>query len=332
MALAKFYHGTYSDLSNKSYEEGALYFAFPNSQTFSDGHVYIDKGGSRKEISSTYNDFPILTRIAKLESLILVHNTSISLPNSYSMLPLAQETVYATFTPINSTDDIIWTSSDENVLRIDYQIDDWENYIHGVVVTAVNSGTATLTASAGSNSSSCSVEVLSGYYQEHIIVENYSPNGSTFSYNVPIGLEDGQWIEVSINISGITTIKENIISFGEDIGTPSTTTGYNIHCNTSQTQSQIQHLLRLYLAIGKTTKSGLEVPISPQSGNIVLKLNAQGLWINDEKVVVNDGGFLQNIIDYFASTPTHFEVGSREGTTRSTALYNYIKYYTFEQL
>lgn len=332
MALTKFYHGTYSDLSSKSYEEGSLYFAFPDSQTFSGGRVYIDKDGLRKEISSTYNDSPILARIAKLESLVLLHNTGISLPSSYSILPTAQETIYATFIPVDSTDDIIWTSSNENILRIDSQIDDWRSYIHGVTVTAVSSGTATLTATSGLNSASCTVEVLAGYYQEHIVVENYSPNGTAFSYQIPIGLEDGQWIEVSINISGITTIKENILSFGEDIGTPTTTTGYNLHCNTSQTQNQIQHLLRFYLTINKSSKSGIEIPITPQSGNLIFKLNSQGLWINDELVVLdNDGGYLQNIIDHFR-TMSSFEVGSREGTTRSHGVYNYIKYYTFEEL
>ena len=71
MALIRFYSGSDQDIQNKEYEEGAIYYIFPNSN-MTVGHIYIDIDGVRREISAAYNDTPLSNRIKALEDLLFV--------------------------------------------------------------------------------------------------------------------------------------------------------------------------------------------------------------------------------------------------------------------
>ncbi len=71
MALIKFYSGSDQDMQNKEYEEGAVYYIFPNSN-MTVGRIYVDIDGVRREISAAYNDTPLSNRIRALEDLLLV--------------------------------------------------------------------------------------------------------------------------------------------------------------------------------------------------------------------------------------------------------------------
>lgn len=71
MALIKFYHGSDEDIQNKEYEEGAIYYIFPNSN-MTVGRIYVDVDGVRREISAAYNDTPLSNRIKALEDLLFV--------------------------------------------------------------------------------------------------------------------------------------------------------------------------------------------------------------------------------------------------------------------
>jgi hypothetical protein len=71
MALIKFYSGSDTDIQGKEYEEGAVYYIFPNSN-MTVGHMYIDIDGARREISAAYNDTPLANRIKALEDLLFV--------------------------------------------------------------------------------------------------------------------------------------------------------------------------------------------------------------------------------------------------------------------
>ena len=75
------------------------------------------------------------------------HCTGISLSsNSLTFTSLAPATLTATLTPNDTTDSLTWESSDENVATV----------VNGVV-TPVGIGTATITATCGTQTASCSV-------------------------------------------------------------------------------------------------------------------------------------------------------------------------------
>lgn len=71
MALIKFYSGSDTDIQSKEYEEGAVYYIFPNSN-MTVGHIYVDIDGVRREISAAYNDTALANRIKTLEDLLFV--------------------------------------------------------------------------------------------------------------------------------------------------------------------------------------------------------------------------------------------------------------------
>jgi hypothetical protein len=61
-----------------------------------------------------------------------------------------------------------------------------------------------------------------------------------------------------------------------------------------------------------------------------LKLDMQGLWINGRLWTdAQNGEMLEEIMKNIRTLNT-FSVGSQEGANRSNAIYNYIKYYTYE--
>lgn len=76
MALIKFYSGSDTDIQNKEYEEGAVYYIFPNSN-MTVGHIYLDIDGVRREISATYDDTVLTNRIYALEQALLSPCTSV---------------------------------------------------------------------------------------------------------------------------------------------------------------------------------------------------------------------------------------------------------------
>ena len=77
MSLIRFYSGSDTDLENKEYEEGAIYYIFPNSNVTM-GHIYLDIGGIRREISAAYDDISLTNRIKTLEDLIFSECTGLS--------------------------------------------------------------------------------------------------------------------------------------------------------------------------------------------------------------------------------------------------------------
>lgn len=76
MGKVSFYSGSDQDIQNKEYEEGAIYYIFPNSN-MTVGRIYVDIDGVRREISAAYNDTPLTNRIYALEQALLSPCTSV---------------------------------------------------------------------------------------------------------------------------------------------------------------------------------------------------------------------------------------------------------------
>ena len=332
MSLVKFISGLSSDLPEKAYEDGAIYFVFPDGQ-HDNGHIYLDIKGSRHAISAAYDDSSIIDRLEELERVSLVHCTGLSLStNSIVMSTNTSTSITATAGPQDCTDLINWTVSDDTVCEIVSATQ--TNNTSTIILTGLADGTTTVTATCGECFAICSIEVQSGMLVEHILLENYTCDGTSFIYTAPIDLSHGQYIEVSLSVAGITQIKQNLVSFGNDIGNGGTTVnGYRIHCYTSATQTKIQNTIRFFIQGGKASQSNIEFNIGNNNGDIVLKLDAMGLWLNGSLVTPSATyqTLWNTILEQFRTNFTSFEVGSAEGATRSTAHYNYIKYYAYEE-
>lgn len=331
MSLVKFISGSSSELLDKEYEEGAIYFIFPDGQ-HDNGHIYLDIRGVRHEISASYDDTDIIERLLELERLTLIPCESLTLSNDILVVSVGSSALLtATATPTDVTNQIFWSTSDNSVCEIT-NINTTDN-VSVATLSAVSGGTCTITATCGNYSQTCSIQAQTGILVEHTILENYQSDGSSFVYNAPISLDNGQYIEASISVANVTQVKQNIFSVGQNINLGSGT-GYRLHFYTSATASKIKTTVRMFIVDNPSTQSNIEYNFGNSQGDIKIKLDVAGIWINEHLFVPTNSANAQNmwndIIEHFRDFSA-FEVGSAEGTTRSTAYYNYIKYYAYEE-
>ena len=333
MSLIKFYNGSDTDLENKTYEEGAIYYIFPNSN-MTQGHIYLDIDGVRREISATYNDTLLSNRIKALEDLLFTHcegviidetdiTTWVNMENSFSGI----------ITPGTTTDPITFTSTNNKAEVVDYSI----NKASGAFtasIRGIENGRDTITLTCGEYSDSISVLVMDQeYYTNVILAQNYDPNGQNFSWTIPstFSFDYGQYIEASFNITGITTVKENLLSIGAII--TDYQSGPVVNMYTSQAVNTIQTKLRIGSASenGAYKFTGLEINI-PAGEDIVVKWDAVGLHVNGpllRGINANQNTTLDTIHEELQEA-TNILIGSEEGAVRSHAHYNYIKYVRYD--
>ena len=181
MALIKFYSGSDTDMENKEYEEGAVYYIFPNSN-MTVGHIYVDIDGVRREISASYNDTNLVNRIKALEDLLFVPcegviiddtdiTTWVNMENSFSGI----------IAPGTTTDTITFTSTNDKAEVTDYSINKASGYFTATV-RGIENGRDTITLTCGNYSDTISVLVMDQEcYTTVMLAEDYDPNGDNFS-------------------------------------------------------------------------------------------------------------------------------------------------------
>lgn len=113
----------------------------------------------------------------KLDTVIFANTpcTGISLSDSSKSLTEIGETytLIATVTPADTTDTVIWSSSDNNVVSVS-----------GGVITAIGLGSATVTATCGNYSATCSVLISVAFNPNWKVGKQYiSTQTSTPVYN-----------------------------------------------------------------------------------------------------------------------------------------------------
>lgn len=334
MSLTKFYTGLYSDLAGKPYEDGALYFVFPEETPSSLGHIYLDTDNTRKEISSAYNDSSILTRLSELERIAVVRCESVTIENPERRLAIdGAGTFTASIYPFNTTDVIAWSSSDNNIAIVESFTYDAETGITTAIIRPQAIGVCSINVQCGQCSAAYSLEVINEqWFISYLLASEFSPNGDSFSYTAPIALQNEQYIETKIDLSGVNAIKQNLISLGQDIDKFTESRTPKIHIYSSQTLGNKATHLRLAF-IYTTNKTGIEYPIPNRDGSIVtIRLDYEGLWINGVQFVPPDNAtkLVYDTVIEESRKKASFEVGSLEGANRSTAYYDYIKYVKYE--
>ncbi len=334
MALIKFYSGSDADIQKKEYEEGAIYYIFPDSN-MTVGHIFVDIDGVRREISAAYNDTSLTNRIYALEQALLAPCTSVVITETEMITWVnASESIVAAITPRGTTDQIIWSVSDNNIAEVTSQSYNIATGESTAIITGLTNGRCTITCTCGSYSDSISCLVMDGsYYVNILLAENYDPNGSSFSWNVPntFTFDHGQYIEASIDIAGTTGTKENLFSIGTKIDDYVLGPVFNFY--TSQNASTVSTKLRIGSAsdAGAYKFTGLEIDIP--STTIIIKMDATGVSVNGtllQGVNPTQNNTIGQVNSELIVDAGNIKIGSIEGTNRSYAHYNYIKYVRYD--
>lgn len=333
MSLIKFYNGSDSDLTEKEYEEGSIYFIFPNSN-MTMGHIYLDIDGVRREISASYNDTPLTNRVKALEDLLFTHCEGVAIDDTDITVWVNDEATFTgTISSGTTTDPIVFTSANNKVEVTNYDINKASGFFVATV-TGLSGGRDTITLTCGEYSDTISVLVMDqAAYTTVMLAQDYDPDGESFSWSLPstFNFDYDQYIEASFNLTGITTVKENLLSIGAII--TDYQSGPVVNMYTSQNANTIQTKLRIGSASehGTYKFTGLEVTI-PAEQDIVIRWDAAGLHLNGELlrgVNATQNNTLDQVHEELKEA-ANILVGSEEGTARSHAHYNYIKYVKYD--
>lgn len=161
--------------------EGGRYYFDPRSATNSQGDMLCDAAGNVTIfLRTTTDDGAVSVAISadEYENYYVTNTpiTGISLKNSTSINVGNTETLIPTFTPAAATTPVVeWTSSDESVATVS----------SSGVVTGVGRGTATITATVGPYSASCTVTVRAKVWHSAsytINLRTNNTNSSSISY------------------------------------------------------------------------------------------------------------------------------------------------------
>lgn len=181
MALIKFYSGSDTDMENKEYEEGAIYYIFPNSN-MTVGHIYVDIDGVRREISASYNDTSLVNRIKALEDLLFVPCEGVIIDDTDITTWVNMENSFSgTIAPGTTTDTITFTSANNKAEVSDYSINKASGFFTATV-RGIENGRDTITLTCGDYSDTISVLVMDQEcYTTVMLAQNYDPDGDNFS-------------------------------------------------------------------------------------------------------------------------------------------------------
>lgn len=228
-------------------------------------------------------------------------------------------TISARTLPLRTLEPLVWSVSESPSGCVSWTINDREITINGI-----DDGTVDITATCGNYTESTRIRSSSLNLEEHVLAQDFVPDGTSFSYTAPISLSLGQFIEVSINPSTIAAEKENILSIGQDL--ENWKGNYpHIHMYISASTKLTTMNVDVNSSSGYIRKA---VPLSfddPNNPEIIVKLSENGLEINDTTIVA--AGAWSSIMSDITSL-TSYGIASVEGINRSHAVYNYIRYFS----
>ncbi len=161
-------------------QENGRYYFEPSTTVNGNGDMLCDAAGNVTiYLRTTTNDGSVSVELSAAEyenaSVVNTPITGISLKSSTLIAVGGTETLTPTFTPAGSTPSVKWTSSDESVATVS----------SSGVVTGVARGTATITATVGPYSASCTVTVRRKVWHSAsytINLRTNNTNNSSISY------------------------------------------------------------------------------------------------------------------------------------------------------
>lgn len=141
--------------------------------------------------------------------------------------------------------------------------------------------------------------------RETILRQDYSPAGEAWTDSATVNFANGDYVEISVNISNCTSNTENIISIGTDIK-KWLQVGYHIYYTPGNQTMQFNTV------DGKGYKRS-NIKITNDIN--VIRVDGTGISLNGKTILAFS----------LLNTANSVQVGSQEGSTRSNATYNYIK-------
>ena len=145
---------------------------------------------------------------------------------------------------------------------------------------------------------------------ETFLRRNFRAQGGKWSDAVSgFNFNRGDYIEIKVDLSGCTSINENIISIGDNIPSWNQYTGgYHAYYTPSDNRFEVNSLL-------SDSSDGRESVYLTNKAATILRIDKDGFHVDGNYVVRN--GRINEL--------SSFDVGSAEGNTRSNATYEYIK-------
>lgn len=224
----------------------------------------------------------------------------------------SSQTLIATKEPADCTQQIRWTTSNASVASV----------VNGVV-TPKGYGDCMITAICGTHQASCSVNVL---YAQGVYAKNFTSTG-TFSYDLTCDFANGQYVEVSIDVSKITNITKSylIFSLGNDISAWGS--GYAIN-DYFVKDNGIHNITATY----PTSTSIDSYPVTgATTSTLIYQIKSDGIYLNGTKVTFTQSNaetFYNTIINNWKNTNT-IKFGSMTANDELGSItevtYNYIK-------
>lgn len=146
---------------------------------------------------------------------------------------------------------------------------------------------------------------------ETVLRGNYSPAGESWTDTTTLNFNNGDYVEASIDLSSCTDSYENILSVGDSIAAwYQPVGGYHLYYDKNTNELQVNFSYSSYHT---------RTSIFPTEDTVVIKVNSNGIYVNGTLVGTN----------MYVVNHTSTEIGSVEGSTRSNAIYNYIKVVRF---
>ena len=139
---------------------------------------------------------------------------------------------------------------------------------------------------------------------------NWRPRGGKWSNTVTdFNWNNGDYIEIKVDLSGCTSANENIISIGDNIASWNQYTGgYHAYYTASENRFEVNSLL-------SSSSDGRENAYPVDNTATILRIDKDGFHVDGNYIVRN--GSIGELSSFY--------IGSAEGNTRSNATYEYIK-------
>ena len=155
-----------------------------------------------------------------------------------------------------------------------------------------------------------------------VVSDGYVCKGRAFSKEYAGNLSDKEiYADIDLSTCSNTNVNENILSIGTDISnwfTKNDDTSQNLHIYYNGNSKKVS-----VEGVNNNHPGGSQPTIKATvsvTGTVKVKLNSNGLYINDALVSNFDAS--NDVIKYLVGSADKIQVGSREGDNRSYATYN----------